>query len=296
MRKIILILAAAVALNAKILVSVSIVPQAFFVEKIAGDLVEVNVMVEKGKNPEIYEPTIKQAQKLANSAAYFYIGMPFENAWLKRFQAVNKDMKIIPPLEKGQLAAYRKKHQIIEDSEFYSNHGHSHSHDTHTHEKSYHSHMPHIWLSFELSKLHIAQIAKVLSELDPQNAPIYAANLAAFSREIDAAYAKAAALFKDNKKTFIVFHPAWNYAARELKIEEFAIEKDGKETKIAHIREILDVIKRHNIKVIFAQPQFSRKNAEAIAKEAGVELSESDPFAYDWLNNLMAFLETIAKS
>ena len=100
----------------KINVSVSVIPQAYFVKQIAGDLVDINIMVQKGKSPETYEPSIKQLEELSQSKEYFGIGMPFEDAWLSRFRSVNADMLIVEPLEMGVLENYMKKYHLNHDN------------------------------------------------------------------------------------------------------------------------------------------------------------------------------------
>lgn len=249
--------------NDKINVSVSIIPQAYFVNQIAGDLVDVNVMVKKGKSPEIYEPSIKQLQELSQSKVYFGIGMPFESAWLTRFKSVNPDMLIVEPLEDGALEKYGMKYNINHDE-----HDHHDHYDHHHHDEHDHHHQPHIWLSFELSKLHINRITNTLSNIDPKNSKVYKENAEKLLSRIDDLYNKFRPIFSDAKKSFLVFHPAWGYIANELGITEYSIEEDGKEAKIAHTKDILDIIKEHDIKVIFIQPQFSQKNALSIAKQA----------------------------
>lgn len=276
-----------ILLNANINVSVSVIPQAFFVKQIAGDLVNVNIMVDKGKGPETYEPSIKQLKSLSKSDVYFFIGIPFENAWLERFKGVNPNMKIVQPLQKGILEEYLAKY---EDND---NH---HDHEKHYSDEKHHHHSPHIWLSFVLSKAHAKQIAQTLIEIDPKNTQIYNKNLEKFLSEIDEAYEDSKKMFENNKKSFLVFHPAWEYLANELNIKEYSIEKEGKEAKINHTKKILNIIKQNNIKVIFVQPQFSQKSANAIAKEANLKVKIADPLSYDWLNNLKNFLKEIAKN
>ncbi|RDU64199.1 metal ABC transporter solute-binding protein, Zn/Mn family [Helicobacter sp. MIT 14-3879] len=261
-------------LYAKINVSVSIIPQAFFVKQIAGDLVDVNIMVDKGKSPETYEPSMKQLLELNKSSVYFNIGMPFEDAWLDRFKAVNKNMKIVPPLNEME-------------SKKYFNHNHNNNHS--------HKHAPHIWLSFVLSKSHIKQIAETLINLDSNNKAIYEKNLNDFLEKIDKAFLDAKNKIKDKNKSFLVYHPAWNYIAEELGLIEYSIELDGKEAKISHTKDILDLIKKYNIKTIFVQPQFSQKSAIAIAKEAGIRIDVVDPLEYDWLNNINYFIDLLSK-
>lgn len=351
MRILIVALFAVSALFAKVSVSVSVIPQAFFVQKIAGNLVEVNIMVQKGKSPETYEPSLKELQKLSESQIYFTIGMPFEHAWLRRFESANPNLKIIAPLEKGELEAYLAQYGLDEvDWHFHKDLGESSANqnadslessaslgeskaksqdlaestkssanlsidspkshesqsiadsadstdspDSHLDSQGIHRHYPHIWLSFMLSKAHAQVIAKNLCEIDAPNCAIYEKNLARFEKEINKMFAYFKGIFGRKGGAFLVYHPAFSYIANELGLKEIAIEKDGKEAKIAHTKEILELIKKHNIKKIFIQPQFSTKNARAIAKEAKLSIKTADPLAFDWFENVNAFLSEVAK-
>ena len=67
-------------------VFVSILPQKFFLEQVAGDNLTINVMVLPGTGPATYEPKPSQMRQLAESRAYFDIGVPFENAWLDKIR------------------------------------------------------------------------------------------------------------------------------------------------------------------------------------------------------------------
>ena len=71
------------------LVTVSILPQQYFVERISGDLFKVNVMVQPGQNPENYEPSPQQMRDIGQSLAYIKIGAPFENVWIEKLQDAN---------------------------------------------------------------------------------------------------------------------------------------------------------------------------------------------------------------
>jgi len=79
----------------KVDVVVSILPQKTFVKKIAGDLVDVTVMVAPGSSPATYEPKPSQMKKITKAQIYFSIGVPFEKAWLPRFKAQNPSIKLI---------------------------------------------------------------------------------------------------------------------------------------------------------------------------------------------------------
>ncbi len=360
MRILIMALLAVSVSFAKVSVSVSIIPQAFFVQKIAGNLAKVNIMVQKGKSPETYEPSIKELEKLSKSQIYFTIGMPFENAWQKRFEGVNPALKVVSPLKKDEFEAYLAEYGDLADLHFHkdfddlsgkSNESSHESSETKSksnsdsressdnpheirgsildeklgygrheqgnktdslltkrvasipdlslkdeRESHIHRHYPHIWLSFKLSKAHAKVISDNLCEIDAPNCAIYKRNLARFEKEINKMFAHFKSVFGNKGGAFLVYHPAFSYIANELGLKEFAIEKDGKEAKIAHTKEILELIKKHNIKVIFTQPQFSSKNAQILAKEAKISLKTADPLAFDWLENMNLFLSQLAKT
>lgn len=79
-----------VILNAAPTVTVSIIPQKYFIEQITKDLVNVNVMVTPGSSSHTYEPKPTQMKELAQSDAYFSIGDGFEKAWLPKFKSQSK--------------------------------------------------------------------------------------------------------------------------------------------------------------------------------------------------------------
>ena len=62
------------------IVTVTIEPQRYFAEKIAGDKFKINTMVPVGSSPESFDPPPASMVKLNDSKAYFMIGkIGFEN-------------------------------------------------------------------------------------------------------------------------------------------------------------------------------------------------------------------------
>ena len=61
-------------------VTVSILPQKYFVERIGGNHVNVNVMAGPGDEPHTYEPKPEQLKALSKAAAYFSIGVDFDGS------------------------------------------------------------------------------------------------------------------------------------------------------------------------------------------------------------------------
>ena len=77
-------------------VFVSIGPQKYFVERIGGEQVRVEVMVKPGESPATFNPKPKKMSRLGNAKLYFPIGVPFEKIWISRIQAIQPNLKIVP--------------------------------------------------------------------------------------------------------------------------------------------------------------------------------------------------------
>jgi ABC-type Zn uptake system ZnuABC Zn-binding protein ZnuA len=76
-------------------ITVSILPQQYFVERVGGEHVVVNVMLPPGEFPGTYEPKPEQVTALSVADAYISIDVPFERGWLERFQQANPDMRMV---------------------------------------------------------------------------------------------------------------------------------------------------------------------------------------------------------
>ena len=77
------------------LISVTIEPQRYFVEQIAGETFQVNCLTPSGQSPETYDPTPQQLMDVGRSVAYFRIGyIGFEQAWMPRLEEQNPQMQV----------------------------------------------------------------------------------------------------------------------------------------------------------------------------------------------------------
>ncbi len=265
-------------------ITVSVEPQKYFVEKIGGDRVKVNVMVPAGSEPHTYEPKPQQLRDLAKAEAYIIVGGDsFETAWLPRIKSVNNNLAVI---DSGEGVA-----RIKIDSAHHHHHHHHHEEE----EKVKESGDPHIWLAPSAVKIQAKNIYEGLIKIDPANQLEYEQNLEEFITEIDSLDDKIETNLAGIKnRKFIVFHPAWSYFAREYNLEQIAIEVEGTEPSAAELKDLIATAKKENIKIIFIEPQFSQRSAEVIAKEIDGKVIEIDPLAPDWANNLLKVSEIFA--
>ena len=267
----------------RINVTVSILPQKYFVEKLGGSMVDVNVMIPPGHSPATYEPSIRQMNRLYSSKIYFSIGhIPFESAWMKKIISVNKSMKIYDTSAGAELIS--------------SGSAHSHGHEGDDHEYEVHVN-PHIWLSPREVKSQAHVIFRALSEFDPDNTVLYKKNYEEFILELDKLDKRIREILSGLKKRkFIVYHPSWGYFARDYGLEEIPVEMDGKNPTAYHIRTLVDLANREDIRVIFIQSQFDTSQARTIANEIKGTVVKIDPLAEDWPGNMKKVSEAFRKA
>ena len=261
------------AAAAPLTVFVSIAPQKYFVERIGGSRVAVNVMVAPGASPATYEPKPRQMAALGEARLYFAVGVPFEAVWMNKIAAANPNMQIV------------ETHKGIQKRPIGG-----HSHENTDPSKPAHDHEildPHIWTSPPLVKMQAARIRDALSAADPAGRKIYAANYKAFSDEIETLDAQLHEIFQDRHgMAFMVFHPAWGYFADAYDLEQIPIEIEGKSPKPAQLAELIQAARDRDIRVIFVQPQFSDTAAQTVARAIGGRVVAADPLAEDWTANL----------
>ncbi len=250
----------------KRVISVSIIPQQYFLEQLAGDLVEVNVMIPPGASPATYEPSVSQLGKLDQSMVYLRIGyVGFEQSWMDKIASVNPDMKIVD-LSEGVETIQENMH---EDED---HHGHSH-----------HGTDPHIWMSVTNARIIAGNIHEELLLLFPGEKDHLKAKLDQFSLLLDSLHLEITSILQglENNK-FMIYHPALTYYARDYGLEQLSLEIEGKTPSPAHLKEMVDLAHEHQISKILVQTQFDRKNAEVLARETGSEIIQFDPLDLHW--------------
>jgi len=261
----------------RIPVFVSIVPQAYFLERIGGRHVEIDVLIGKGQSPHTYEPTPRQMTKLARARAFFGIGVPVERGILKKIRQSHRNLLMVET-QKG--IAYRQLE-------------HHHHHETATGRRGGHKHPahetadPHIWMNPRLVKIQARNIYEGLVRLDPSHRQTYAANLQAFEADldrVDGRIARSLASVKGGK--IYVFHPAFGYFTDAYGLEQVPIEMEGKEPSARQLSRIIEQAKREGVRVMFVQPQFAAKSVEVVAQAIGGAVVPIDPLDRDYLANL----------
>ena len=265
----------------KPVITVSILPQQYFVERLAGEFFNVNVMVQPGESPENYEPTPQQMRDLSSTTAYISIGVPFENTWLDKIVSANQDMLVVDSTVGIQ------KLPIVE----HAHEGEDHDEEDHDGEEL----DPHIWTSPRLVKIQAQNITNALIEIDPEHKDVYLSNLESFIKDIDQLDSDLIELFDGlDQKKFMIYHPSLGYFANDYGLTQIPIEIGGTEPSAQELAQFIEMAKEENVHIIFVQPEFSKRSAETIAAEIDGSVEELFVLSPDWLNNLRSIGQTIA--
>jgi zinc transport system substrate-binding protein len=259
---------------------VTIIPQKYFLEKIGKDKIDITTMIGKSNSPHTYKPKPSQMMSLSKADIYFSIDTQFEDKWLNKFHNINPTMKIV---------------DLSKDIEKLTISHHSDNEDIkHTKHNSYD---PHIWTSPSNVKIIIKNILDALIKIDVQNQDYYQQNYNDFLKEIIQTDIQIQNIFKrkNYKNRFVVFHPSWQYFARDYNLTQISIQVDGKDAKIKHIIFLMKNIKKQHINKIFTTPTFSNKLAIQLTQQLDIKLETINTLEYNWSQNLIYFAKKIGE-
>ena len=270
-------------------VYVSILPQQYFVERIAKEYARVQVLVKPGKNPSTYSPSPDQIKRLTTSDIFFRIGVPFENGFLHKIEAISGAIQIVDT-RKGIVLREMESHshdQTDQTDPLDKVSGQETDHQDPTGKD------PHIWMSPLLVKIQARTMATALMAFDPENTSAYEQNLNQFLRDLDALHERLiTTLTPFQGETIFVFHPVFGYFTDTYGLNQMAIETMGKAPRGKQLSAIIKKAKSTNTRVLFVQPQFDQHAAQKISTAIKGSVVSIDPLAFDYLSNM----ETIAQA
>ncbi len=279
----------------KLQIFTTILPQAYFAERIGGDRVMVEALVTPGQNLHAYQPSPRQIARLSQANIYFTINIPTEQGWLKSARDANPSIQIVDiteGIERQSMAAHDCTTTAMEKAAAHKEDEHEHEHD---HEAIKGNADPHLWLNPLLVKKMAERIAQACITADPAGRTVYEQNLKQFQQELDALDQEIKSKLTNLKsRRFMIYHPALSYFAQRYELEQIPIEIEGKSPTARALAATINRAKAEGIKVIFVQKQFSDKSARTIAEAIGGRVEPMDDLAKDYPQNLRQITDAIA--
>ena len=262
-------------------VVVSIEPQAFFVQKIAGDLVDIEVLVPSGKEPETYSPSLEKIRNFARSQVYFRVGFPPEENFVPRLKSIAPKLLIVDTREGLDV---RKSE---------GDHHHHHEDGTCCGSDGID---PHIWMSPAMVKKQADVILKTLIEMDPSHEKEFRESYTKFVDELtelqNTVHEKLDSL---QGKTLFVYHPSYGYFCDEFGLNQKAIEVEGKSPTPRKLADWIKTVQDDQIRAIIVQPEFNQSAAQTISGQTEVALVVHSPLEQDYYNCIRSLADIIVQ-
>jgi zinc transport system substrate-binding protein len=262
----------------KPVVIVSILPIKTFVEEIAGNDFEINVLLAPGASPADFTLIPSQLKDIARSEVWFRIGyIGFEFSWKEKIEQANRNMKVVNLSEGLDLIT----DEYLPSGKKSSTGGIN----------------PHTWLSPTLVKQMAANITEKLVLLNPEKEEEYRENLSRFVQKVEALDAEIRAALKPyESRQIILFHPSLSYFAREYGLVQYSLEPGGKEPTPQRMAALVDFAQKEDIGVIYIQSDFDRNQARVFAEEIDGEVVEMWPLNPKWFENLREITGLLIKN
>jgi len=251
-------------------VVVTINPYYLLLKEIAGDTVDLTLLIKPGSDPHTFSPTVSDVKRLAKADLIIANGLGLDDAYLKNYKNVLYLGKHIP---QDLLVLDESHHQNEKDEESEGVN-------------------PHIWLSPEfLSEFITPVIAEELAKKDPHNAELYLSRATKLSSSLKSLSAEFDLLLSNHVDFVVILeHPSYFYLFNKYGIKVLSVEEvHGKQPSISYIKEIIQQAKNSKLLGIFVGPQFNASAIETISKELKKKYRILDPLGLNAKNILDLF-------
>jgi len=279
----------------------TIFPQFDFVRQIAGDRVDLRMLLSPGAESHGFEPTPRDIITLYNADFFIYAGghgdawvepiltsLERENmrtvALLSLVEAVKQEVIEGTPGHRhehhhGHGHHHEHHHEHGHHHEHHHGHGHHHEHHhghVHNHEHHYDEH---VWTCPRNAMLIVAALTDILAELDPGNADYFRQNASAFIAELEELDRAFADVVANGVRRTVVFGDRFpfRYLTDTYGLTYFAaFEGCSAQTQAspATIAFLIEKVQSENIPVVFHIEFSNQLIANVIAEATGARLLE----------------------
>ena len=213
---------------------------------VAGDKMIIVSITKPGAEIHGYEPTPQDIVKALDADLILHNGLNLER-WYKRFvQDLNDAQSVVLTDGIQPISIYEGPYAGKPN--------------------------PHSWMSPSDALIYVENIKNAFSSIDPENADFYSQNAQIYSDKIKAIKTDLVARLAhipEEKRWLVSSEGAFSYLARDLGFKEVYLwpinaEQQGTPQQVRHV---IDMVKKHNIPVVFSETTISGKAAQQVAAE-----------------------------
>jgi len=244
--------------NNKPLIAVTSYPLYEITHKLIGEKIEINKLIPYGAETHTYMPSVKTMSGILEADLFIYNGLGIE-PWIKQDYHNALDM--------SKHVKLNENHECDEHHE-----GHNHDEDAD----------PHYWLDLNNMISMTKVIQEKLNSNYPEHKTLVDANAHIYINELQVLESSFKSRLKVCKRDEIVVnHNAFGYLASNYNFQVHSVTGLSPDEQVSakKMKEITDLVRDENIKVIFFESFVSSKVAQTISKETGASVESLQPLA-----------------
>ncbi len=311
----------------KLVIATSIFPVYDMAKNIAGDDVEVILMLPSGSSPHTFEATPKQIEELSDVDLAFLIGHDLD-IWSEDMLPsdakeilMDRDLTLMEFEDHDEEEHKEDEHGDEHGEDEHDEESHDENgdedheqegeemHDEHSDEEGSDEHDhhhegedPHYWLSPANAKVMIKTIRDELIEIDSNNSEVYEGNYRSYLTELEELNQYTEDKFAEPFEV-VTFHNAFNYLATQAGFEIVATIEPvaGQEASAKYIESVTEILEDHDINELFKEPQLSENSLTPLTEQFQLEIYTIDPLGgtdqtSTYIDLIMYNLEQISKA
>ncbi|MGZ4822717.1 MAG: metal ABC transporter substrate-binding protein [Terriglobales bacterium] len=255
---------APLAFAKKLNVVTSTTDLAALAQEVGGDRINVESIAKGYQDPHFVEAKPSFLLKLRNADLLISVGLQLEIGWLPPLitQSGNPRVQVGAP-------GYLDASQFAEILEIPTGQVTRAMGDVHPLGN------PHYWLNPDNGRRVAKGIAGKLGELDPQDSSYFQQRLADFDKRLTAAeknWDDQMGPFRGRK--VVTYHNSWtNFSKRfGLNVVGYIEPRPGIPPTPQHTLELIQMMKRDNVKLVLVEPYFDLKTPNSIGRETGAQV------------------------
>ncbi len=215
------------------------------VKRLAGDLVDVDLIIPAGEDPHLYEPKPRDLDKLTRADLLIYHGLDFEGRMVEVLEKMGSALAKDFPAER--VGVMDDDGSLVVD--------------------------PHFWFDIDLYKLAVDNVADYLSDLLPEEAEGIVLRAEEYKEDLDRMLEdckRKMDTIPESSRYLITPHDAFNYFSRTFSIPVMAPQGVSTDSEVANkdIQDTVDFIVDKQIKAIFVETTTDPARMEKLKEAA----------------------------
>ena len=280
--------------NEKISVVATIFPQYDFVRQIAGDNVELKMLLKPGEETHSYEPTPQDIIAIQNSDLFIYVGGE-NDAWVEDIlesmpdngRTTLKLVDCVDTVEEEYVEGMKEERgHDHDDHDDHDEDDAEHDEDEADHEEhgqedthSVHEIDEHVWTSPVNAVKIVEQIKEELCELDPENVSVYEENAEAYVEQLKELDQEFQDVVDHSKRKLMIFGDRFpfRYFAEAYDLDYYAAFSgcaSDTEPSAATMAFLINKVRDENIKTVLKMELSNENIAKAIAEATNADVKE----------------------